>query len=404
MQVTISPCRASGAAAAPPSKSMSHRALICAALAEGTSVLHGFLPSEDLLATADCLRALGASAAIDGDTVRVTGAGPARFPAAVLPCRESGSTLRFLLPAALLGGQETVFTGSPSLFRRPMEVYASLCAAKGIAYRQDDASITVRGRLAPGEYPLPGGVSSQFVSGLLFALPLLSGPSVIRIAPPLASRPYIEMTLAVLRRFGVEAAFTDPYTLAVPGGQRCLPAEYTVEGDWTHAAVLEALNLLGGGVTVSGLDPKSPQGDRVFRSHFAALRAGTPDIDLTDCPDLGPLELALAAALHGASFTGIMRLRYKESDRPAAMAAELAKCGVRTQVSDDRMTVFAGGLHAPSEPLWGWNDHRIVMALALLCTVTGGTIRGAEAVDKSWPGFWTQLKALQIPLDFSAAL
>ena len=399
MRVTVRPSRAVGTAAAPPSKSMGHRALICAALAGGVSRIRGILPSEDLLATVDCLRALGASVELCGEEAAVTGLDPSAIPTALLPCRSSASTLRFLLPLALLGREGCRFTGSPGLFRRPMEVYAGLCGAQGLHYQQTDRSITVRGPLGPGKFILPGDLSSQFITGLLFALPLLDGPSVIRLVPPVESRPYIVMTLAVLRRFGVEADFSGPYTLVVPGGQQYAPRDLTIEGDWTQAAVLEALGLVGGDVTVTGLDPESSQGDRVFRSHFAALQAGTPTIDLSDCPDLGPVEMALAAALHGAEFTGVRRLRYKESDRLLAMSTELRKFGVYTVLREDSMRVRGTALRAPDGLLDGWNDHRVVMALALLCTLTGGAIEGAEAVDKSWPGFWAQLAGLGIRLE-----
>ena len=396
MKVRITPSRGAGTLAAPPSKSDSHRALICAALAAGTSVLHGLAPSEDVLATIDCLRALGAKIDFDGASARVTGLDPASIPDALLPCRESGSTLRFLLPVALLGGSRCTFVGAESLFRRPMGIYETLCAERSLLYRQEGASVTVQGRLTPGTYEVPGNVSSQFISGLLFALPLLDGESILRIAPPVESRPYVELTLAALRRFGVEARFTDGCTLAIPGRQRCRAGEYAIEGDWSNAAYLEALNLLGGDVTLTGLDPASLQGDQVYRRYFAALREGCPTLDLADCPDLGPVCMALAAALHGAEFLGTRRLRLKESDRPAAMAAELAKFGVRTALEDDRMTVLPGPLHPPAVPLDGHNDHRIVMSLALLCTLTGGEIAGAEAVRKSFPDFFAQIASLGI--------
>jgi 3-phosphoshikimate 1-carboxyvinyltransferase len=386
MTVTVFPSRPTGTVAAPPSKSMAHRLLICAGLTDGVTAVRGAAPSEGILATADCLRALGAACDFGDDGVTVTGGGLCR-PAggAILPCRESGSTLRFFLPLCLTG-QPVTLTGSPRLLARPMDVYETLCRERGIRFEAGEDAVRVEGTLEPGLFTVPGDISSQFVSGLLFALPRLSGDSGIRLIPPVESRSYIGISLDALRRFGVRAEWTDEYTLAVPGGQSFgLPSgtsEVRVEGDWSNAAFFLAL-----GVPVTGLDPDSRQGDRVCVPLMEAIRAGGAEADLTDCPDLAPVLMAYAAMHGGAVFTGTRRLSMKESDRGRAMEAELAKCGVRVRVDEDRITV-GSGLRAPTEVLDGHNDHRIVMALAVLCTRTGGTIRGAEAVRKSYPDFW----------------
>lgn len=396
MQVTIYPSRARGTMAAPPSKSYAHRALICAALSPGKSQISGVAPSQDLLATMDCLRALGAQVEYDGQTAIVTGENIKNVPDhIVLPCRASGSTLRFLIPLALLSGKEISFTGEYSLMVRPFSVYQNICLERGLVFCLEKNTLTVQGPLLSGEFTIPGNISSQFISGLLFALPLLAGDSTIRIIPPVESESYIRMTLAVLSHFGVEAVL-DNHTIHVKGGQKYLSRDMTVEGDWSNAAFFLALNVLGGQVDVTGLNPDSLQGDKVCLQHFAALKGGMPTIDLSHCPDLGPVAMALAAALHGAEFTGIRRLRMKESDRCAAMASELAKFGVRAEISENKMAIFHSEIKPPTEPLWGHNDHRIVMALAVLATVTGATIGGAEAVDKSLPDFFARLKQLGI--------
>ena len=398
MIAVIRPSHPHGTVAAPFSKSDAQRKLLCAALARGESAVRGVEPSEDMLAAVDCLRALGAGIDLAGETARVTGfdamggGGPA-----VLPCRESAAMLRFLVPVALLADRRVTFTGSPALFARPLSVYEEICRERGFSYALDGASLTVRGRLAAGEYALPGDLSSQFVSGLLFSLPLAAGDSVIRLAPPVESMPYIRMTMDCLRRFGVETAFRDDGAIAVPGGQTYRPRACAVEGDWSNAAFLEALGLWGGGVRVTGLDEASLQGDRAFRGHFAALRAGAPTIDLADCPDLGPVCMAVAALCNGARFTGTRRLRLKESDRCAAMAAELAKCGVRCEIGGNSVTV-SGGARTPDGPLRGWGDHRVVMSLAVLAARTGGVIEGAEAVAKSFPAFFDRLAALHVEM------
>ena len=396
MQAVFSPSAACGTVAAPPSKSMAHRLLLCAGLAQGESLVHGVAFSQDVLATMECLRALGARLTVQGDAVRVIGMDVSAHGAVTLPCRESGSTLRFLLPLALLGGAEASFTAGTSLLARPMTVYEQLSAEKGLRFERSEGAITVAGPLRPGDYTVSGAVSSQFVSGLLFALPLLPGQSTLRLLPPVESRPYIALTLQALAQADIRVEQPQPDCFVIPGGQQYRAGEWRVEGDWSNAAAYDALNLCGGRVTVTGLAPDSLQGDRVYPTHFDRLRQGCCTVDLTDCPDLGPLLFVAAALLHGGVFTGAHRLRYKESDRIAAMTSALARCGVALQVTQDRVTVPGGCLRAPSQPLDGCSDHRIVMALAVLLSGLGGVLNGCEAVDKSCPDFWTQLRRLGV--------
>ena len=394
MTVTIFPSKPAGSAAAPPSKSMTHRLLICAGSAAGETAIRGVTRSEDVLATVDCLRALGVCCAfrggdivVSGGTLRCAGAGT------VLNCRESGSTLRFLLPLCL-SGQPVTFTGSGRLLGRPLGPYADICAEQGILFDNSTSALRVRGKLSPGEFRLPGDVSSQFVSGLLFALPLLDGDSVIRLRPPVESRSYIDMTMDALRSFGVETSWTDRETIAVPGRQRCVRrADVSVEGDWSNAAPFLAL-----GVPVTGLDSASLQGDRVCAEYFEALRQGTAALGIADCPDLGPVLFAFAAAHCGGVFTGTRRLRMKESDRGRAMSEELRKFGVGMRIEDNAIRV-GHGLRAPTEALDGHGDHRVVMALAVLCAETGGTIVGAEAVGKSFPDFFERLRDIGVGME-----
>lgn len=399
MNVLIRPGTARGTVAAPPSKSMAHRLLICAALADGESTVRSVDRSEDILATADCLSALGASLAWEGSTVRIRGCDPGKAGPAVLRCRESGSTLRFMIPLCLLSGRSMRLEGSETLLTRPLSVYEDLCREQGLILRRENGGLTAEGRLAPGEYAVPGGVSSQFITGLLFALPLLPAGSRIRLIPPVESRSYLFLTLQALRDADVGVSFADENTLLIPGNAVYRPLNTEVEGDYSNAAFFEALNCAGGNVTVTGLRPDSLQGDRVYREFFPRLAAEHAELDLADCPDLAPVLFAAAALCHGASFTGTRRLRFKESDRGAAMARELAKFGVLLSLEENRITVPAAALRAPSEPLDNHNDHRIAMALSLLCTRTGGEIRGAEAVRKSFPDYWDRLRSLGIEIE-----
>lgn len=397
MQVNILPGKAVGKVLAPASKSIAHRLLICAGMSEGESVIRGISHSEDMMATLDCLKALGAKCSRDGDTVTVQGIDfKSAMPNAPLYCRESGSTLRFMLPLALLSGNEAKLCASASLMQRPMSVFWALCKEKGLMYKQDAQSISVKGPLCHGDYTVVGNISSQFISGLLFALPLLGGDSTIHIIPPIESRSYINLTVSALQEFGVSVIWKDDRTLYIRGNQRYKAHDTTVEGDYSNAAFLDAFNLFDGSVTVDGLSESSIQGDKVYKRYFEMLCKGTPAIHIGDCPDLGPILFSVAAAKNGGIFNGTRRLRIKESDRAQAMAQELKKFGSSVTVYDDTVVVYPAAFHAPAEPLLGHNDHRIVMALSVLLTLTGGQVIGAEAVRKSFPDFFEYLEKLNI--------
>ena len=395
MKTTISPSPLSGTVKAPPSKSMAHRLLIGAGLSEGTSIIHGVALSEDIKATLKCLTALGVKWQKNGDDIIINGVDVRlSSPENALECGESGSTMRFFVPISLLSGSKTVLTGAKRLLERPLTVYADMCREKNMFFSQNETGVSVKGPLVGGEYNIPGNISSQFISGLLFALPLLKEDSVINILPPVESRPYINLTIRALSVFGIRIEEPAQNTLFIPGGQHYIPTEATVEGDWSNAAFFEALNLFGNSVNVTGLDENTLQGDRIFVKHFESLSKGSPVIHIGDCPDLAPILFAVSAAKYGGVFTGTRRLKLKESDRAECMAAELRKFGTAVTVHEDDVVVFPKEFHAPTEILDGHNDHRIVMSLAVLCTLTGGEIDGAEAVNKSYPGFFDELKAI----------
>ena len=268
MRVEIEKSRAVGRLSAPPSKSMAHRLLICAAMSEGKSTVRGISSCEDVLATLDCMTALGINYEINGDDVTVYGKHPSNFnPKSPLVCRESGSTLRFMLPIAMMSGRTAVFYGEKRLMARPMSVYEKICEEKGLSFIADGESIVVNGVLTGGEYSVVGNISSQFISGLLFALPSAKADSLIRIAPPIESRSYIELTLDALHSFGIEADWANEYTISVKGNQAFRPTDITVEGDFSGAAFPDALNIFGGEVELCGLKEDSLQGDRVYKKH-----------------------------------------------------------------------------------------------------------------------------------------
>ena len=388
---------AAGEVSIPPSKSMSHRMLICSALAQGQSVLKNVLDCEDVQATIECLKALGVQLNEDGHSLMVTGTDITQACAKrPLFCRESGSTLRFLIPLALLSGQEIVFEGETSLMNRPMGVYEILSHEHDIYFKQEGNAIKVKGPLKPGTFELPGNISSQFISGLLFALPLLGESSTILLTTEVESRPYIDMTLGALEAFGVEAYWEDSQSIKVPGGQNYLPQNLSIEGDASSAAFIDALNLFGGNVLLKGPAPSGLQADSIYPLLYDLLCSEDAEISLSACPDLGPILFAIAAAKHGANFYNTKRLKIKESDRVQAMADELYKFGANVQVGEDSVKIRADHFHAPKETLHGHNDHRIVMALSILLSLTGGEIEDAQAVSKSYPNFFNDLKTLGI--------
>lgn len=456
MKVEIKPGKAKGVVIAPPSKSMAHRLLISAALANHKSVIHHLEMSEDIKATLDCLEELGATYQLSGDSIIFQeGLFGKSFSDALdflkLNCRESGSTLRFLIPLSILSGKMVEFRGAARLFQRPLSIYENnFSQSAKFFWQKTHNALRLQGQLEPGIYTLPGNISSQFVSGYLFALPLLETTSQLIIKAPVESFSYIAMTIATLQKFGIKistfrkdqrSAFkksiipepldkNSDLILEIQGGQQYMATECSVEGDYSNAAFFAALNLLEGEVEIRGLDPNSLQGDRVYESIFSLLKAHPtpqfststgnfqqrvqsfdadlkenpnkqvnsklPEISLADCPDLGPIAYAMAAATQGAIFRDTKRLALKESNRNLAMATELLKFGVEVKLEGNAVRIENPSLHAPTEELSSHNDHRIAMALAILATKTGACIKQAEAINKSFPAFFDKLAELGI--------
>lgn len=384
MNVTIVPGTLEGAVTPPSSKSQTHRAVLALMLAQGEGKLSNLAVSEDIQATQDCVAALknGQPAQADG------------LP--LLDCGESGSTLRFLIPVALAVRGGGHFTGRGRLMERPQGPYIRLFEEKGILWNQEGACLTVEGQLEPGVYALPGNVSSQFITGLLYALPLLPGDSRIVLTTPLESRGYVDMTLDMLRRFDIKVEEQEDGFL-VPGNQTYQARDLTLEADWSGAAFWYAANFLGAQVDIQGLNPDSVQGDRQIGTLYWKLaRPGDVDIDLSQCPDLAPPLAAMAAVRKGPTrFVHAGRLRIKESDRLETIARTLNALGAKAQVGRDTL-ILEGVDHLEGGTVDGCNDHRIAMmaAVAAVACKEPVTILGAECVKKSYPRFWEDYTAL----------
>ncbi len=396
MTVTVKKGRAFGKITAPPSKSMAHRNLICGAFSSASSI-GGVDMSKDIEATLRCLKGLGADVLVEGHTVSIGGLDFSDEPREKsIFCNESGSTLRFMIPICLLFESEITLTGSTRLFQRSLDVYADMCRERGLGFEIGENCVKVKGPLKSGEFSVRGDVSSQFISGLLFALPHLEGDSTVNITGDLESASYINLTAGALHDFGVQIERPDDKTFFIRGNQRFISKNESVEGDYSNAAFFEALNRFGGEVEIDGLKADSMQGDIVYGELFDRIEKRDFPIDISDCPDLAPILFAVSAVKGRGEFTGTRRLKIKESDRAEVMRVELSKMGAEVTVRENSVSVFCEKLTAPGEAVCGHNDHRIVMSMAVLSTLTGGTIEGAEAVSKSFPDFFERLSSLGI--------
>ena len=393
MTATFEPCKLYGKISAPPSKSMAHRYLIGAALSGQKCTFSGIDYSQDILASIDCLKALGADITIDKDTVCIDPQGFMQVDNPILECRESGSTLRFFIPLALCLNKPVVFRGSERLFERPLDIYEELCAGNGFTFKKEKNSLTLCGKLKPESYRIRGDISSQFITGIIFALVYLNKASTIEIISPFESRSYINLTVSALRDFGVDVAFVSENKIELkPSDKHSFSGR--IEGDYSNAAFLDAFNYIGSAVELENLKTDSLQGDKMYTEYFDEISKGVPTLDISDCPDLGPVLFALAALKNGAVLTGTERLKAKESDRGAAMREELLKLGVELHLGNNTITVPKQNLEYKGEMLSGHNDHRIVMALSVILSKTGGSIDGIEAVEKSYPGFFKDIQKL----------
>ena len=393
MKVKILPSKTSGEVSAPPSKSFAHRYLIGSVLSRGKCVIKNIADSDDISATLSCIEQLGGSVTKDGNIVTVIPTNEKQIENAVFDCKESGSTLRFFIPVVLAtGAKNCTFLGSERLLARGIKEYEKLFENSDVKIKFDEKSIEVNGKLTAGNYEISGEVSSQYTTGMLFALSVLDGKSTLKITGNSESRAYVDMTIKVLKDFGADIAEPEKNFFEINGKGRLSPGEFTVEGDWSNAAFLIAFSRLLGTISVSGLNENSVQGDRFSSVAFDALDGENAEIDLKDCPDLAPILFAYAAYKNGGKFINTRRLRVKESDRANVMAEELKKFGANVKVYENSVEIEKTQLKPPIVPLCGHNDHRIVMALSVLAAVFGAEIDGAEAVNKSYPDFFRVIK------------
>ena len=397
MNVTITPAKLHGDITPPPSKSQAHRLIIAAALAQGESTISNVALSQDIQATIRCMEALGASFSLNGDTLTVRGITPGQsFPTLPrLDCGESGSTLRFLIPVALVVAGGGVFIGQGRLMQRPQKPYFDIFDQKGISYTQEGDTLTVSGTLTSGEYALPGDVSSQFFSGLMFALPMVEGNSKIRLTSPLESGSYVEMTHQALKVAGIDLG-----TGTIPGGQHYSPFTQAVEADWSQAGFFYAAHGLGSEVSIRGLSPFSLQGDTKIVPYYMQLCSEEEEVllDVQDCPDLVPPLAVLAAGRAGKPTVigNAARLRLKESDRLAAVTEVLTQLGVPVEEYPDGLSIVGVDTFHGNVTIDCHKDHRIAMMAAMAATRCDGpvTLVGAECVAKSYPNFWEDYVAL----------
>ena len=411
MDMTFFPAPLKGTIAAPASKSEAHRRMICAGLTKGATTLTGFMDSDDMAATARCLKALGAQVEQGGDVLTVTGQSKKITKLPVLDCGESGSTLRFFVPIALAMTKGGVFRMHGRLGQRPMDVYQDLFVPRGVRWRMGvgcdgAAELTVRGELEPGHYVLPGNVSSQFVSGLLFALPLLEADSTLTVQPPVESAGYIRMTVEALQQSGVRLEETSPFSWRIAGNQAYQAGDGHLSGDYSQAAVLLCAGALGHEITVTHLARETTQGDRAVLQHLAALGATVAEdangvtvtaetlhgttLDMSGCPDIAPILALVCQLAEGESrLTGCGRLRLKECDRLAATVESLNLLGGNAKAEGDTIVIqgvkaLRGGVKLPR-----YNDHRMVMLGMIAASVAEApvSLSGVEALNKSWPEF-----------------
>lgn len=403
--VTVFPSTLRGTIDIPTSKSLTHRALIAAALAKGTSTISNIVFSDDINATIHALRQMGAKIETTDNQAIVKGIRHIKAPQKPVDCKESGSTLRFLIPILALSNKEVTFTGAPSLLRRPMTVYETLATNEGISFRHTETAITIHGSFQGGDYHIDGGISSQFFTGLMFALPLLDTDTYLTIEGTLESKSYIDLTIDLLERYGIEIDELENGYF-IEGNQHYTACDYTVEGDYSQAAFFLVGAMLNGSVTLHNLPHESLQGDREIieiikqmkgqiiytEDGYTANRSSTRSatIDVSNCPDLGPIVALLGALSKGTTkLIGASRLRLKESDRIESTVSTLSLLGANIKTEDD-VIVIHGKQRLDGGTIDSYNDHRIAMmaSMAALACKDPVVIERADAVNKSYPHFF----------------
>ena len=419
MNVKIYPGKAHGLVSCPPSKSLLHRAIICAALAKGKSKIYNISLSDDIMATINCLKALGAKILIENNHIVVNGIENFGEIRKILLTKESASTLRFLIPLCTLFKNKIVIEGSSDLFKRPLDVYEDIFNKQNLIFKKIGNRLLLDGNLQSGEYLLHGNISSQFVSGLLFLLPLLEAPSTIKIIPPIVSKGYIDLTVDVLKEFGITIMKRSETEFYIPALQIYKTKDYFCEGDFSQAAFFAALGTINGDVECQNIVRESLQPDKKILDileDFHAQIIKTPsgyrfteskmtmaDIDITNCPDLGPIIACIVTkSSKPIVIKCVGRLVYKESNRLVAICDNLQKFGIETElISSDELKIYPSDIKV-EEDINSYNDHRIFMAFAILATIADKpvTIKNYECINKSYPEFLRDLEKLGVRIEY----
>ncbi len=389
MDISISPSNLKGRIKVIPSKSYAHRALIAAALSDSSCEIDTHIFSEDIRATVNCITSLGAEVTEKGEKLIVKPL-KEKKKLAELFCNESGTTARLLLPVAAVAAEKSVFTGSGRLPERPMNELCEVLRKHNVSVSSDYLPITVEGEPEPGTFEIKGNISSQYISGLLYALPLLSDNSEIRLTTPLESAGYVDMTLEVMKKFGISYKKTDS-GFKIKKGNYISPEKFSVEADWSNAAFFVVANKLGADIEIMNLNNNSIQGDRKISSIL-----DDAEIDASQIPDLVPILAVLAAGRKGDTrIYNAERLRIKESDRLNSVCTVLNSIGGNLEETKDGIIIHGSG-KLKGGCADGFNDHRIVMSLAIASLICDEPviIKGAQAVNKSYPLFFEEFKRL----------
>ncbi len=412
-RVKIIPKNLKGSVTIPPSKSLSHRAIICSSLANGESTVENILFSKDIIATSKAMESLGVKMKFNENSIDIKGSGELKLVNPIIDCNESGSTLRFMIPLAMIPDEEVTFEGSGRLVTRPLTTYYEIFDKEGIKYSSKEGlPLTVKGSLKPSVYEVEGNISSQFITGLMFTLPLLNGDSTIKVIGDLESKGYVDLTIDMLKQYGVEIENKDYKEFFIKGNQKYISQNHRVEGDYSQVAFWIVAGLLGDKITCLDMRKDSLQGDReiidIVRTMGAKIevledriivhpsKTYGSVIDASQCPDLVPALAALASVSEGKTIIkNAERVRIKESDRLEAMRCELNKLGADVEETKDGL-IINGKFMLNGGEVDGWNDHRIVMALAAVSSRCMGEIiiNDSQAITKSYPTFFEDFKAL----------
>lgn len=383
-----------------PSKSYSHRYLIAAMLSKNSSTISNIFLSDDIKATLSCIKSFGCDCKVSDNSITICNAN--RFEEEpVFYCNESGSTLRFFIPIVLTKYSKATFIGTEKLFSRGIEVYEEIFKEQNIKITKLNNSLIIEGKLKGGRFVVDGSLSSQYITGLLFALPLLNEKSVIVIKKPINSKNYIYMTLDVLKKYHIKYSLKDNI-IEIFGNQIYQASDYIIEGDYSNAAFLDAFNYFNGKVLVDGLNIDTLQGDKIYQNYFKILSKENAIIDISNCIDLGPILMVFASLNNGATFTGTNRLKIKESNRSKAIQEELKKVNVDVDILDDKVIVHKCCVKKTIKAFDSHNDHRIIMSLSVFLCFFDVIINNAEAVNKSYPHFFQDLEKLGVKIDYES--